>query len=62
VLHEKNKMKYKENKLLDSFPFDYKEIPDFETLEKEYYKIVGKETETIKKYIEKNIHQFCVVV
>ena len=40
----------------------YEDIKDFEPLEDRYYKINGQEVEKVKKYVEKNMSEFGIMI
>jgi hypothetical protein len=62
VIYNKYKKELEKETSLEEFSKMYSKIKDFEALESQFYDIADKETENIKKYVEENLNEFCIIV
>jgi hypothetical protein len=62
IVYDKYKEELEQETTTEEFSELYKKIKDFEGLETEFYAVMDKETEIIRKYVEKNINDFVINV
>jgi tetratricopeptide (TPR) repeat protein len=60
IVYDKHKEELEQEKTMEEFSESYTKIKDFEELETEFCKVMDKETEIIRKYVEKNINDFVI--
>jgi tetratricopeptide (TPR) repeat protein len=62
IVYEKHKEELEQEKTPEEFSELYTKIKEFEELETEFYAVMDKETEIIRKYVEKNTNDFVIGV
>jgi hypothetical protein len=60
IVYDKHKEELEQEKTAEEFSELYTKIKDFEELETEFYEVMDKETEIIRKYVEDNVNDFVI--
>ncbi|MDR2376426.1 MAG: DUF4375 domain-containing protein [Treponema sp.] len=62
IVYDKHKGELEQEKTMEEFSEQYTKIKDFKELETDFYEVMDKETEIIRKYVEENINDFIIEI